>query len=272
MSRLAIAISLAAFAFAISPCSASDVDPLLPKEVAEGVYVGALPDDATWRALRRLGVLTAVGVDGLPPDEMTARRHGIRVVHIPIGYDGIDAPAMGQLAAVAQKCDRPIYVYCHHGRYRGPAAAAVICRAAGLIDKRGADALRNRFSDGTQHSALWGDALRFDPPPADAELPTLVERGVIPPFRLAMSQLDRAWSQRLTATDPDLRRESQRLVLEYLNESKRAAKADPKSPAAMIGLLHEAINAWPPTEEMRPQDLEQFESASCLGCHERFRD
>ena len=40
-------------------------------------------------ALARLGVKTILSVDGARPDAVRARRHGMRTVHLPIGYDTV---------------------------------------------------------------------------------------------------------------------------------------------------------------------------------------
>ena len=58
---------------------------------AEGVCYGPRPESpADWRALAERGVRTVLGVDGLPPDLELAVRHGLRVILVPLGYDGVD--------------------------------------------------------------------------------------------------------------------------------------------------------------------------------------
>src|SRR5207302_1722064 len=61
--------------------------------VADRLYSGSVPEgDAGFASLRRLGVQTAISVDGARPDVDRARRFGLRYVHIPVGYDGVPEP------------------------------------------------------------------------------------------------------------------------------------------------------------------------------------
>jgi len=91
-------------------------------------------DDASFAALARAGIQTLVSVDGARTDLDAARRHGLRYLHVPIGYDGIPPAALAQLTAVADTVEGGIYVHCHHGRHRGPAAASVLALATGAWD------------------------------------------------------------------------------------------------------------------------------------------
>src|SRR4051812_33660083 len=54
------------------------------------LYSGSQPEGArSFAALRDLGIRTIVTVDGSMPDVETARKFGLRYVHLPVGYDGI---------------------------------------------------------------------------------------------------------------------------------------------------------------------------------------
>src|SRR5688500_19183961 len=56
--------------------------------VTDKVLSGAQPEDAkAFETLARLGVKTIISVDGAAPDVETARKYGIRYVHLPIKYD-----------------------------------------------------------------------------------------------------------------------------------------------------------------------------------------
>src|SRR5262249_47684621 len=60
------------------------------------------------------------------PDIDAARKYGLRYVHLPFGYDGITRQRVLQLAKAVRDLPGPIYIHCHHGKHRGPAAAAAI--------------------------------------------------------------------------------------------------------------------------------------------------
>lgn len=87
---------------------------------------GGQPEGAAaYAELAARGVTLVLSVDGLPPDEEEARRHGLRVAHVPIGYDGIEPREALQIVRAARDAQGAVYVHCHHGRHRGPAAAAL---------------------------------------------------------------------------------------------------------------------------------------------------
>ncbi len=93
------------------------------------LYSGADPhSDTAFEQLAKLGVRTIVSVDGAVPDVEVAKKHGIRYVHIPIGYGGITTEQQMYLIKTAREIPGPIYIHCHHGKHRGPAAAAIAWR------------------------------------------------------------------------------------------------------------------------------------------------
>jgi protein tyrosine phosphatase (PTP) superfamily phosphohydrolase (DUF442 family) len=99
--------------------------------VTPRVLSGSQPEgDAVFAWLAAQGVKTIVSVDGARPDVEAARRHGLRYVHLPIGYDGVPTNRVAELAKVATTLPEPFYVHCHHGKHRGPVAAAVLCEAS----------------------------------------------------------------------------------------------------------------------------------------------
>jgi len=81
--------------------------------------------EAAFAELERLGVRTVLSVDGKAPDQELAARHGMRYVHVPIRYHGIEEEELLQIAKTFRELEAPFYVHCFHGKHRGPAAAAV---------------------------------------------------------------------------------------------------------------------------------------------------
>src|SRR5690606_22513376 len=86
-----------------------------------------------FRSLERLGVKTIISVDGAAPDVEAARARGMRYIHLPIGYDGIDHEQKLRLARAARDAmaQGPVYVHCHHGKHRSAAAAGTIAATLG---------------------------------------------------------------------------------------------------------------------------------------------
>ncbi|MCP5022755.1 MAG: dual specificity protein phosphatase family protein [bacterium] len=75
--------------------------------------------------LAELGIKTILSVDGKVPDAASASEQGMRYVHIPIQYSGIDEVSLAQIAKTFRELEGPFFVHCFHGKHRGPAAAAV---------------------------------------------------------------------------------------------------------------------------------------------------
>jgi protein tyrosine phosphatase (PTP) superfamily phosphohydrolase (DUF442 family) len=95
--------------------------------LSDRLISGSSPEgDAGFAALQQLGVRTIVTVDGAVPDVAAAEKHGMRYVHLPVGYDGIPRDRVLALAKAVRDLPGPVYLHCHHGQHRGPAAAAVV--------------------------------------------------------------------------------------------------------------------------------------------------
>ncbi|MDA7627287.1 hypothetical protein N8843_01490, partial [Verrucomicrobia bacterium] len=84
-----------------------------------------------------------------------ARIFGMNYVHIPIGYDGVNEDQSRSLVRVAREAKRPIYVHCHHGRHRGPTAAALICLEEGAVTVNRALSLMNKSGTSKDYAGLW---------------------------------------------------------------------------------------------------------------------
>jgi protein tyrosine phosphatase (PTP) superfamily phosphohydrolase (DUF442 family) len=148
---------------------------------SEKIGQGAQPEgEVAFRNLYALGYRTILSVDGSLPDVESAEKHGLRYVHVPIGYDGIDATMAAKIVKAARLDDAPIFVHCHHGKHRGP-AAAMLCRMS--EDKVSAEvATKGLEASGTSpnYAGLWRDVKAFQVPSAEAiaavgELPSRVQ-------------------------------------------------------------------------------------------------
>ena len=162
--------------------------------VADSIYSGAEPhSDAAFASLADLGIKMVVSVDGAIPDVEAARKYGLRYVHIPIGYDGIRSEARLALARVVREVDGPVYFHCHHGKHRGPAAAAIAAIASGKTDAAGGKRILECAGTGAGYVGLWRDVAAYEPPAEGAELPGLVEVAKVGDFAAAMAAVDRAY-------------------------------------------------------------------------------
>ena len=95
---------------------------------SQGIYSGGQPEFPDgFRQLSELGIKTIISVDGAQPRIDDAEKFGLTYVHLPHGYDGISQTQTKRLAKAVDTLQGPIYIHCHHGKHRSPAAAAVVC-------------------------------------------------------------------------------------------------------------------------------------------------
>jgi protein tyrosine phosphatase (PTP) superfamily phosphohydrolase (DUF442 family) len=94
--------------------------------LTDKLYSGSSPDgDTGFASLQQLGIQTIISVDGARPDVEAAHKFGMRYIHLPIGYDGVPHDQGLRIAKAVRDLPGPVYIHCHHGKHRGPAAAAV---------------------------------------------------------------------------------------------------------------------------------------------------
>jgi protein tyrosine phosphatase (PTP) superfamily phosphohydrolase (DUF442 family)/cytochrome c556 len=161
-------------------------------QVTDRIYSGAQPHgEEAFVDLARLGVKTVVSVDGARPDIEAAEKHGLKYVHIPIQYSGVPEDAGKALSRVADEAEGPLYVHCHHGKHRGPAAAAVVCIASGASDGKEALEILKGAGTSENYPGLWRDVEAFTKPASDEELPELVSVADVGSMAAAMAKIDR---------------------------------------------------------------------------------
>jgi protein tyrosine phosphatase (PTP) superfamily phosphohydrolase (DUF442 family) len=257
-------------------------------KVSDRILSGSEPHgEEAFEILKQLGVKTVISVDGAKPQVELARKHGIRYVHIPIGYDGVSEEAGLSLARAVKDVPSPIYVHCHHGKHRGPAAAAVVCIASGDVNSKDALQILERAGTSKDYKSLWRDVEAFVPPPAGAQLPELVEVAEVGSFAAAMAQVDRAFDNLKLLRDakwkalpdqPDLAPAQEALLLqEGLHEAGRNVGDE----------YDEQFRTWLAEEEKTATELRGFLQAkdgasadkhmrsieqSCKQCHTSYRD
>lgn len=97
---------------------------------SKDLYSGSAPEGHGLETLANMGIRTVISVDGAQPDVDEAEALGMRYVHLPIGYDGIDETRKLELIRAYRDLPGPIYVHCHHGKHRSAGAASAM--AVGL--------------------------------------------------------------------------------------------------------------------------------------------
>src|SRR5262245_3191207 len=110
--------------------------------VTDKLLSGGAPDgDQGFASLQKMGVKTVISVDGARPDVERARKFGLRYVHLPIGYDGVPTEQGLKIARAVRDLPGLVFLHCHHGKHRSPAAAVVArlcldekCTVAAALD------------------------------------------------------------------------------------------------------------------------------------------
>jgi hypothetical protein len=259
------------------------------------VYSGSVPEgDAGFAALRNLGVRTVLSVDGMTPDVRAAARYGLRYVHVPIGYDGIPRESAWRMARAVRDLPGPVYVHCHHGQHRGPAAAAAVLLC-----------LNPNYS--ADDAANWLAVAGTDPHyPGLIELPRLLTRptpdeldrvpaefppvAVIPDLARLMVAVDahsdhlkeaKAANWKRSAAQPDVDPPHEALQLrELYREAARLPDAGRRDASfiklladaeATAGELEAALRASPP-DAPRANELFGRLRSTCNRCHAAYRN
>jgi protein tyrosine phosphatase (PTP) superfamily phosphohydrolase (DUF442 family) len=130
---------------------------------------GAVPEgDAAFDELQALGVKTIISVDGATPDLARARARNIRYIHIPITYATITQDQTLLLAKALRDLPGPIFIHCHHGKHRGPAAAAAAAIALGQITPAEGTAFMQKAGTAPNYTGLYACIAAATPAPAVA--------------------------------------------------------------------------------------------------------
>jgi len=252
------------------------------------IYAGAEPDSLSdFVALKQRGVATIVSVDGAKPNLQLARRFGMNYVHIPIGYDGVNEDQSYSLVRVAREAKRPIYVHCHHGRHRGPTAAALICLEGGAVSVNRAQSLMNKSGVSKDYAGLWKSISAFESPSDGVQLPVLFETYPLDDLVSTMAKMDRildglkqseAIGWQTPQHDPDQNPAQMALLIrEWFHELARNPQEG--HAVSMLEQLHNAEKISRDLEHaLKVGDSDAITRSfgelkqSCSQCHSSYRD
>ena len=133
-----------------------------------------------------------------------------------MGYDGYESNACLRLSKAAETLPKPLFVHCHHGQHRGPAAAAIIAMSIMGWTLEGAEDWLRLAGTSTNYPGLYQIVRSFRPPSAiilARVSPAFPEVASTTGLVEAMVDIDRAWKHLKTLEqsefqtspeDPDL--------------------------------------------------------------------
>jgi protein tyrosine phosphatase (PTP) superfamily phosphohydrolase (DUF442 family) len=259
---------------------------------SEKIISGSCPEgDAGFKALAALGVKTIVSVDGALPILESTRKYGMRYVHIPVEYSGITKKDAITIVRAIRDLPGPIFVHCHHGIHRGPAAAALAAIATAKYTNEEALAGLGQAGTGLNYVGLWKVVREFQAPtqaeidaadntfaPA-VKIPDLAEHMVHVDERFDGLKAVQAARWGVPPKHPDIDPAHEALLLtEAFRESARTDEAK-AFPTDFMKKMDEAIVASEALEAaIRGKDFVQAQKsfdvvkASCGGCHKLYRD
>ena len=181
--RLAVALLSFAVVFVLSSCGSED-DVERPIEVVRGddgrpaglpafhrwsgrVAFGGRPVGSGFSNLAAMGVDTVLTVEARVPNVAQAKRLGLRIFHVPLGYDAI-TQTQGTLLAAAAHGAKGLYVHCDDGGGRAPFAAMIVHKS---LDSVGVDqALEALAARGLQSATGLVRSVVAFRPPSESEL------------------------------------------------------------------------------------------------------
>ena len=161
---------------------------------SERIGQGAQPEgEEAFRNLRALGYTTVLSVDGSVPEVEVAAKYGLAYAHVPIGYDGITLEEQIGIIKAVKESPGPVYVHCHHGKHRGPAAAMIARECLeGVMPDEAVSALELSETS-KDYTGLYRDVREFKAPTAAQIAAAPKPPGAVKPtgVRAAMVDVDK---------------------------------------------------------------------------------
>lgn len=251
------------------------------RQVAPGLLCGSQPEGAAaFEELARRGVKVLISVDGATPDVEAAHKHGLRYVHIPIGYDKLKPQQRADLVEAVKTAGGPVFLHCHHGQHRGPAAAAYCGMAMGKLSAEEALDVLKIAGTRADYTGLWDAVRKYEPPTLPAG--PLVESAKVEPLTGAMVRIDHHWSGIEKQIKADSVADAKEFASETLllaEEFRELPRTSPSTDEKLNARMQVAIlRAEELHKAAQKSDLPALKLASqkvlqsCVDCHANHRD
>jgi protein tyrosine phosphatase (PTP) superfamily phosphohydrolase (DUF442 family) len=259
------------------------------------LFSGGSPDgDKGFRTLAMMGVRTIVSVDGARPNAMLAERYGLQYVHLPVTYDGIPREKVLRLAKAVKDLPGPIYLHCHHGKHRGPAAAvaAMMCLNLDLSAEAAVDLMKKIGTD-PHYRGLFAVPKSLVRPSSDEleQVQFAMSRAAeVSPLAETMIRIDLHWDRLSSLKEagwkqpeghPEIVAADEALLLfEQLYELGRVYSNQPNEFKQLAFESRQAALDFESALRLQARDVatDAVEAAyqrvdqSCNKCHELYRD
>lgn len=248
-----------------------------PRIYCSGEPVG--PD--VFSRLASIGIKTIVSVDGKQPDQWAAKKAGLRYVHLPIGYDAVPPPVQAALKQLLETTQGPILIHCHHGKHRGPAAAAIAGMLEKSVSKEQALALLKEAGTSSDYQGLWRDVENFSPSAGGTTAAPLLPAAEVTPFVREMTRIDDTFEKlediQADAWDSKLAQELALVLEEGFREALRNTER-----GHSVEMIDQLKNSLVKTQQLSssarqatPAELLARLKAikqDCASCHKSYRN
>lgn len=258
-------------------------------QVTDTVFSGAVPEgEKAFEELQKLGIKTIISVDGMKPDVNTAKRFGLRYVHLPHGYDGISKQRVLEIAKGLVDLPKPIFIHCHHGKHRSPAATASACLSLGWIAPTKAMDVLQLAGTNPNYRGLFASVTKagdFSRAEVDRVQVRFEEVASLPPLIETMVAMDEHLEHFIQLDAAAARDSSKRNVLadEVLLLSDRYAElhrssVEERKPAGYLQLLKDGeaicseLESGLRSSERELKPLVERLKSNCAHCHQQYRD
>jgi len=263
-------------------------------QLTSNVFSGAAPDgEAGFASLKALGIKTIITVDGAKPDVNTAKKFGLRYVHLPIGYDGVPTAQALRLVKAVETLPGPVYIHCHHGLHRGPAGAAAVCIGTAGWTGDQAVAWLQLAGTSSNYPGLFKTVAAFTAPssadlqkvstdfPEVSPISALAEEMVKLDNSIEHLKLIKAAGYKAPPSSPDLDPENESLLLhEQMKEMYRSplVQSRPADFQDKFTTTEEAANSLHLSFLIQPFDSKRADAAfqrmndGCDACHKAYRN
>lgn len=266
--------------------------------VSDKLLSGSSPEgDEGFASLQGLGVRTIISVDGARPDVERARKHGQRYVHLPISYAGVPREQALRIARAVRDLPGLVYIHCHHGKHRSPAAAVAVVRCldgACTVDQ--ATAVLKQAGTSPHYKGLHAAVNEFQaltPAELDKVPADFPEVAPISDLVQSMVEVEEHWDLLKVVRAADWKVPAKHADLDPLHQARLLREAYEAAAKAPSVQQQAELKAWFVDAAKNVQELEkllqsakgsepvdrkaaeaafQRAGADCTRCHAKYRD
>jgi protein tyrosine phosphatase (PTP) superfamily phosphohydrolase (DUF442 family) len=252
---------------------------------------GAQPEgEEAFRNLKALGYVTVLSVDGGVPEVALAAKYGLAYAHVPIGYDGITIEEQIEIIKTAKETQGAVYVHCHHGKHRGPAAAMIARECLEGVSADDAVKALELSETSRDYTGLYRDVREFKAPtaaqiaaapkPPSAVKPKGVQAAMVDVdkrFDFLKQSMENGWNPPAKSPDVSPKHEA-KMLWELYREMARQDDAKAKGEEFLkysadaekhAGSLEEALRAG--SNEAATAAFKALKK-NCDSCHSVYRN